>query len=83
MRALSDNGLLGSNGVLILGNRLGGIARHLLLLALGQGPINEIKNIDTRPEESSKTLVAGEIRDLMATRERAGGRLLPDVASRV
>ena len=43
MRALSDNGLFGSNGVLNLGNRLGVITRHLLLFSLGQGPRNEIK----------------------------------------
>jgi hypothetical protein len=48
---LSDNGLFRSNGVLNLGNRLRGIARHLLLFSLGQGPRNEIKNIDTRFED--------------------------------
>jgi hypothetical protein len=83
VRALSDNGLFGSNGVLNLGNRLGDTARHLLLFSLGQGPRNEIKNIDTRSEESSQTSVAGEIRNLRATRERADGRLLPHAASRV
>jgi hypothetical protein len=83
VRALSDNGLFGSNGVLNLGHRLGGIARHLLLFSLGQGPINEIKNIDTRSEESSKTSVASEIWDLRVIREHAGGRWLPDAASRV